>query len=233
MLFIIYFMIKQLRLLIKLKWSYLKQFWSLIELGLIICSWMIVQIWISQHKEFNRIESLFKQTNGYVYINFQFASYVNDILIFLFSFCCFFGTLKFLHLCRFNQRLLLFNLTLQYAAKAILSFSIMFSIIFMSFLCLFYLLFNSKLWSCSCLLQTSEMIFQMMSLRYKTSQLTDAATFLGPFCFSLFIFLVVFICLNMFMSIVNDSFRHVRQNVPDNQEIISFMLTKFQRWIGK
>jgi hypothetical protein len=233
MLFIIYFMLKELRLLIKLKWSYLKEFWSLVELGLIISSWIIIQIWIWRDKELNRIESLFKQTNGYVYINLQFASYVNDILLSLFGFCCFFGTLKFLHLCRFNQRLLLFNRTLQHAAKDILSFSMMFSIVFMSFLCLFYLLFNSKLWSCSSLLQTSEMIFQMMSLRYNTSRLADAATFLGPFCFSLFIVLVVFICLNMFISIINDSFRRVRQHRHDNEEIISFTVTKFQRWIGK
>jgi hypothetical protein len=72
-----------------------------------------------------------------------------------------------------------------------------------------------------------------MSLRYNTSRLTDAAAFLGPFCFSLFIVLVVFICLNMFISIINDSFRRVKQHRHDNEEIISFMLTKFQRWIGK
>jgi hypothetical protein len=43
---------------------------------------------------------------------------------------------------------------------------------------------------------------------------------------------VAFICLGVFLSIINDSFRRARENLNDNQDIISFMLRKFQRWIG-
>ena len=87
----------------------------------------------------------FKQTNGYVYINLQLSTYVNDFLTYIYGFCCFFGTIKFIRLCRFNHRLYLFTQTLQYAGKELLSFAIMFSIIFFSFICLFYLLFISKI----------------------------------------------------------------------------------------
>jgi ABC-type sugar transport system permease subunit len=74
----------------------------------------------------------------------------------------------------------------------------------------------------------------MTSLRFNTSQLTGAASFLGPFCFSLFIFLVVFICLSMFLSIINQNFRQARKNLNKNngQQIYSFMFDRFQRWIG-
>jgi hypothetical protein len=109
----------------------------------------------------------------------------------------------------------------------------MFSIIFMSFLCLFYLLFISKLSTCSSLLHTAQMLFEMTLLKFDSSQLTEAALFLGPFCFSLFIILVVFICMSMFLSIINDSFHLARQNTNDDQEIVSFMFKKFLRWTGK
>jgi hypothetical protein len=228
-------MYKEIQSFFHLKWCYFRQFRSYIELGIIICSWTCVGVYIWRYKESKRISSLFQQTNGYIYINLQFAAYVNDLLTYLFGFCCFFGTIKFLRLGRFNQRLLLFSQTLEYAGKDLISFTMMFSIVFLAFLSLFYLLFISNIWSCSSLLETSQMLFQMTVLKYPVTDLTGAAAFLGPFCFSLFIFLVVFICLSMFLSIINDNFRRARKNnnKNDDQQIFSFMFDKFLRWIGK
>jgi hypothetical protein len=219
---------------IHLKWLYFQQFQSYIELSIIISSWISLTIYILGYKEFKRISSLFEQTNGYVYINLQLASYINDVFIFSFGLCYFFGIIKFLHLCRFNQQLILFTQTFRNAVKELISFTMMFSIIFASFLCLFYLLFNSKLWSCSSLLQTIQMLFEMISLKYNTNNLTSAATYLGPICFSLFIVLVVFICLSMFISIIIDNFRRTKANVNrhNNQAIFSFMFDRFLRWTG-
>jgi hypothetical protein len=106
----------------------------------------------------------------------------------------------------------------------------MFSIIFISFLCLFYLLFISKVSSCSTLLNTAQMLFEMTLLKFNSRQLIGAASFLGPFSFSLFIILVVFICMSMFLSIINDSYHLAREQVNDDPEIFSFMLKKFLRW---
>ena len=71
MIFIIYFMLMQIRLLFRLKWKYFYEFWSLIEIGIIICSWMGVGIYIWRYHECSRIGKLFKETNGYIYINLQ------------------------------------------------------------------------------------------------------------------------------------------------------------------
>ena len=110
----------------------------------------------------------------------------------------------------------------------------MFSIVFMSFVCLFYLLFVSKLVSCSSLLHTIQMLFEMILLKFDAYQLVGAAAFLGPFCFSLFIFLVVFVCMSMFLSIINDNFRRARKTINDgNQEIYSFIFEKLLRWTGE
>ncbi|CAF0859705.1 unnamed protein product [Rotaria sordida] len=230
--FIIYLMIIEIRLLFRLKLKYFCEFWSWINLGIIVCSWGSVVIYIWRFHEFNRISSLFEKTNGYVYVNLQFAVYVNDLLTFLLSFCCFFGIIKFIHLVRFNQRLLLFIQTLQCAGKELLSFTMMFSIVFMSFLWLFYLLFVSSISSCSSVLGTAQMLFEMTLMKFDTSQLIGANVFLGPVCFFLFILLVVFICLSMFLSIINDSFRRARENRSEDEKILSFMLAKFLRWTG-
>ncbi|CAF4101680.1 unnamed protein product, partial [Adineta steineri] len=230
--FIIYFIIIEIRLLFELRLKYFYQFWSIIQLGIIGCSLGSIGVYFWRFQETNRISQLFEQTNGYIYINLQLAVYVNDILTFLLGYCCFFSTIKCFQLLRFNQQISLFAETLKYCAKALISFSIMFAVVFMSFLCLFYLLFVSKLSSCSSLLQTAQMLFKMTLIKCNASEITGADAFLGPICFILFIFLVVFVCLSMFLSIINDSFRHAKENQKENQVMLSFMLKKFLRWTG-
>ncbi len=229
-------MIEQIQTILKMKMNYFRRFWCLIDLGIIGCSWAGVGIYVWRYQESTRIENLFHETNGYVYINLQLAVYVNDIFIFLLGFCCFFGTLKFLRLCRFDPRLSLFIKTMQQARNDLFAFTCMFSIIFVAFLVLFYLLFVSKLWSCSTLLQTANMLFQMMSMKFNVHEIEVSAPFLGPFCFSLFIFLVVFVCMSMFITIINKHFRIVREYTklhPNEDERIGiFMLRKFQNWTG-
>ncbi|CAF1098302.1 unnamed protein product [Adineta steineri] len=203
------------------------------EVGIIVCAWTSVGIYIWRYHQCERIGQLFKETNGYVYINLQFASYVNDVLTILLGFSCFFGTIKAIKLLRFNQRLCLFLETLKYAKTDLIPFSMMFSIIFIAFLSLFYLLFSGKISSCSSLLDTARMLFEIMLMKFDAHELSEASAFLGPFCFSLFIIFVVFICISMFLSIINDNFRRARENVDlYNQQIFSFMLKKFQRWTG-
>ena len=153
---IIYFMVREISLLIQLKRKYFRQFWSLIHLGIICCSWASVGVYIWRYNQSNRISKLFEQTNGLVYINLQMASHIDNLLKYLLSFCCFFAMMKFIHLCQTNSRLALFIQTVQVSAKELLSFLIMFSIIFMGFISLFYLLFTAKISSCADLLGTTQ-----------------------------------------------------------------------------
>ncbi|CAF0959779.1 unnamed protein product [Adineta steineri] len=111
-----------------------------------------------------------------------------------------------------------------------ISFSFMFSIVFMSFLSLFYLLFTSSIASCSSLLSTAQMLFEITLMSFDATDFTGADPFLGPFCFSVFIIIVVFICLSMFISILNDGFHHVEETPIEDQQILSYMLKKFLNW---
>ncbi len=233
MCFIIYFMIKEIRLFIQLKSKYFQEFWSLINLTIIGCSWGSIGVYIWRFHESNRISQLFKQTNGFSFINLQMEVSINNLLTYLLSFSCFFAMIKFIHLCQLNSRLALFIQTLQHSAKELLAYLMMFSIIFMAFVSLFYLLFVPKIAASADLFGTVEMLFQMTVLKYSTSQFLGADSTLGPLCFSMFIIIVVFICLSMFLSILNDNFRRERKNRQETEEILSSILRRFLRWTGK
>ncbi|CAF1234712.1 unnamed protein product [Adineta steineri] len=229
---IIYFMVIEIKLLFKLRLKYFRQFWSVIQIGIISCSWASAVVYIWRISEASHISKLFEETNGYVYINLQLAVYINDVLTFLLGFCCFFGTIKFIHIFRFNNRISLFAATVKYAGKGLISFFAMFSIVFMAFLSLFYLIFVSIIASCSDLLGTAQMLFEMLLMNFDAEEIMGAGAFLGPFCFTLFIIVVVFICLSMFMAIIIDSFHLARDNQPEDPAIISFMMKKFLHWTG-
>ena len=235
MIFIVYFLIYEIQSFLHLKRSYFHRFQSYVQLSIIIISWTCLAIYIWRYRESKRISALFRQTNGYVYINLQLVSYVNDLLTYMLSLCCFFGTIRFAYLCRFNQRSLLFSHTLRNAARELLSFAMMFSIMFFAFVCLFYFLFNAHLQSCSSLLQTARLLFEMTLMKFDAHELIHSKGFLGPFCFSLFTLIVVFVCMSMFVSIINGSFRRARDDVNrrNDEEILFFMIDKFLRWIGK
>ena len=231
MLIIVYFMWREIESFFELKWKkYFSQFWTYVELGIIVCSWTTIGIYIWRYKESQRIGQLFKQTNGYFYIDLRVTAYVNDVLTFLFGFCCFFGTIKFYRLCRFNQRFTLFSQTIRNSANDLAQFSLMFSLIFIAFICLFYLLFSPQIESCSSFLQTTKMLFEMSLSKFDAKQLFHADPFLGPLCFSLFMILVVFICLGMFISIISDSFESARKTKDIGSEIYSYIFNRFLRW---
>ena len=226
-------MVQQVRLLRKMKWKkYLREFWSYIDMGIIACSWGMVMVYVWRFRESNRISQIFAQTNGFVYVNLQGAVYVNDLLTYFQGFCCFFGIIKLARLCRLNSRLSLFTQTLSNATKELLSFLFMFCIVFMSFISLFYLLFVSKMWSCSSMLSTAQMLFEVTLMKFDTADLLNADTVLGPVCFSIFVLITVFVCLSILVTIIMENFRRAREQRSREEEMLSYMWKKFLRWTG-
>ena len=64
-------------------------------------------------------------------------------------------------------------------------------------------------------------------MKFDTRELIGASAVLGPLAFALFILLVVFICLSMFLSIINESFRRARENVTLDQGMFTFIFNRF------
>ncbi|UJR17432.1 hypothetical protein I4U23_004327 [Adineta vaga] len=202
---LIYHMIKEFQEIHHLKFRYFCQIWSLMNISIIIFSWVGISIYVWRYFEIKRITNLFRDTNGYAYVNLQFLAYINDVFHFILGFCCFFGTIKLLHLCRFSSRLSVFNDTLYNAKSDLIQFMIMFVMIFISFMILFYELFLTKILSCSSLLHTSIMLFEMILLKFNVEDLYQADKILGPIS-------------------------KLTQN--EDQEAFDYMINKCLCWIG-
>jgi polycystin 1L2 len=235
-LFITYFTFVEIYGVFKLKKKYFRQLRPYIEWGIIGCSWGGVGVYVWRYHEVNRIGEYFRETNGSQYINLQLAAYVNDILTYILGFCCFFGTIRLLSLFDIYPRINIFSRTFHRAFKDIASFTFMFLLLFSGFVILFYLLFVSKMRSCSSILQTSGMLFQMLLLEFDFNGIRNADAFLGPFVFALFIYFCVFICFTMFIVIILKHFRYVRtemQKTGNTQpDILTFIIRDIAKRIG-
>ncbi|CAF1605653.1 unnamed protein product, partial [Adineta ricciae] len=236
LMFIIYMMIEIIQSIRRMKIKYFHDVWSYINMGIIICSWTSLLIFGLKYQESKAIGKFFKETNGYDYIDLEYAVSLDQLLKNFLSLALFLGWIKFVRLCRFNRRISLFIQTLQHASRALWSFSLMFGVIFIAFLCLFYLLFISKLSTCADLYRTAIMLYEMVLMNFDAHELINGSSFLGPFVFTLFILIAVFICLSMFLTIINESFRYARDNLKsqrtEDEIIFTFMMKRFQCWIG-
>ncbi|UJR25593.1 hypothetical protein I4U23_006937 [Adineta vaga] len=233
---IIYYMITEIKLFLETRQGYIKQFWSYVNWAIIICSWFGVVIHVYRQIEVKKMAKILERTKGQEPINLQLFSYLDNVLTYLLGFCCFFGTVKILRLLRFNRRLSLLHLTLKKSARQILGFIFMFSIVFVAFISLFYLLFHSHLKHYSTWLETSWTCFEMISLHFSTvPELSHFDPFIAGISLFLFVFLGIYTLSNMFISIIVDNFNIIRQielKQKNEVELLQFISIKMKRWLG-
>jgi len=171
---IIYLMFIEFQKLFHLK----HYFWFVINLGIIVCSWMSLIVYVIKGKQLSRIDQLFSQTNGYIYINLQYLTYLNDFLRYMYGFCCFFGRIKCIRLFRYNSHIYLFIYLFQLFKFEQKNYLVL-RLCFQLFSLLLYVYFI-----------------------YYFHQQLDAHTVLGPIVLILFIFIVIFVVLSMFLTIL-------------------------------
>ena len=237
LIFIVYYTVMEIRSMIRMKKTYLHSVRPLLEWSILGCSWAAVGIAVWRFKETSRLLSLFRQTHSYQYVNLQSAVYIEDVFNLLLGLCCFFAILKVARLCQFNARLSQMSKTLQYGRKDLLHLTAMFFIVFFSFIILFYLLFTSRVWSCSTVVNTAIMLCQILQRKLRPTDLRDADVFLGPYAVAVVLYCVVFIFYTMFLATICRAFRCVRQDsmqVPgDDQQLFSLVLLRMKQWIGE
>lgn len=143
--FTVFFVVKEIRYIIKQKKEYFFQFWNLVDLG--ICAMSVTAIVVYFYRLFciNELTEYFNETHGNEYMKFQYVGYWSEIFNYIIGFLVFFATLKFLKLLRFNRKISMLSDTLRNSSKDLIHFSIIFNIVFLAFIQVFYLVYMSQL----------------------------------------------------------------------------------------
>ena len=233
--FIVYFMFQEIREMCKQGRKYFTQFWSLIEWAIIIISWAGVAMYAYRLYSGEKVSDFFKKTSGYGYYKLQYVAFWNESLRYCLAFCTFLGTLKFLKLLRFNKRVSFLSSTIQHAAKELIAFGFMFLILWLAFVQLLHLFFQDKTVGFSTLARSMSTCFEIMLGKFHVDPLIQANSFFGPLLFAIYNVFIVFILLNMFISIINNSFEAVRKNAEkqaDDYKMFGFLKKIIKSFFG-
>ena len=228
--FVIFFMITQIKSLAKIGiFKYMSDFWSYIEFSIISCALIAFLMFILRYIVAQEVLDFFKKTSGFGYMKLQSVNEYNQYLTYSLSLCVGFSTIKYLKMLRFNEHILNLGLTLKNCLVELASFGMIFSIILFSFVQLMYLFYGSYLDGYSSLGKSFETSFTVMLGKFDTSHYLQQNKILGPFIFSIFNIIMIFFALNIFVTIITESFDKVRKNTIANrhQELNFWAQAKF------
>ena len=236
LLFIIYYTIQEIRQFYKKGRSYLLQFWTLVEWAIIIFSWTALGLFIYKLNMSNEVAAFFKKTNGYGYYKLQSIAFWNLVLNYLFAFSIALGTLKFLKIFRFNNKISYLGLTLGNCASELIGFCLVFVFILLGFVQLFYLNYEKNVLEFSSFIRSITTCFDILLGKFHVQSLMQIDSILGLIYYSIYNILVIFVLLTIFISIINDSFKKIRETTGKHEydyNLVNFFRKKFSIKLNK
>nr|XP_047143143.1 uncharacterized protein LOC105848477 isoform X3 [Hydra vulgaris] len=231
----ILFAIRECRYLYQTGPKYFLEFWNLVEVALINLSIIAVVFFFYKGHLAKMLLQRIPQKKPNKFINFQFASYWDLAYIYIVSLIVFFVTLKFIKLLRFNCRMLMLSSTLKNAWYPLTMFGIIFFIILCSVVSTSSIVFGSLLYGYQNYFKTLASIISLLLGKFSYSQFENANNVLGPSFFFGFNFIVIWIVMNIFISILNDAFAEVCadfQFQTNEYEMINFIIVNLKELFG-
>ena len=230
MVLIVIFMIVEIRRLIKVGLKYFLEFNNYLELIIIGFSWAAFSMFINRIYGSYLIYDILSQKRSVTtkYINLQYISNTDQLLTYFLGICTAFGSLRFLKLLRFNKRIIVFIHAFKLSLKELSSFGIVFFVAWFAFVQIFFNLYNSLKLDFSSLSQSMETCFRMI-LGHGASLFMDKYgnyDIMGIFLFFCFIVCIIFVLMNIFLTIIYDSYVEAcKSTTLDNEdpELFSYL----------
>jgi hypothetical protein len=199
-------LIKEIPLMNKMKLKYFCQFWKLVNL--LIITFSIASFATSFNFYYNQQKSLnlISQSQGYSYLNFQGLSISNNLLISFLALTCFFSTIKFIKLFRFNQKVLFFSKVFKKCVNNMANFSFIFFAFLFAFIQLMYLSFNDQVKDFKSFTTSMMTVFNILITRCPIPYLNNNIIILP------FFFILDFILLSIFIIILEDTFQSMKKD---------------------
>jgi hypothetical protein len=177
-------------------------------------SWAAFSMYLYRLYASYEIFDLLKQrtTEPNTYIRLQYISYCNETLGIFLAFCSAFGTLRFLKLLRFNKKIIIYMIAFKKSLAELLSFGLIFMIYWMSMVQAFFIVFNIKSLQFASIVKSMETCFQMILGKFEVDSLIQANAFFGTTLLIVYNIFVVFILVNILISILIENFAEIKMD---------------------
>ena len=213
-LMVLYYVAKEAVKVFRRKYRYFLEPWNLIDLFQVCLSLLVVVLFLVKSKLIlNNILKL--RENPFVTISFQEAVSWNNAENATLSLAVFITTIKLLRMIRYNSHISALSATISLSRATLLSYSVLLFVIILAFTLLGHLLYGADLYAFRSLQRTlSSVMLMSIGKRMQLDELQRVDRTLGPLFGFSFKFIMVFIFVNFFVAILNDSYEDVKSN-PD------------------
>jgi polycystin 1L2 len=193
--------------------TYFKQFHNYIDLLVIAFSWTSFSMFLYRlYASYSIYTSLRKKGLRNKFINLQYLAGYDQFLAYFLGFCAFLVTLRFIKLLRFNKRIILFLAAFLRSLIELLSFSLVFLIVWLSFVQAIFLLMNSQTYEFSSFNKSMETCFQIILGKFNSNSFLLANSVLAPILFAAYNIVILFVMLNIFVTILIDHYNLTKQD---------------------
>ena len=228
--FMLYFLYREGKLVYKQRWSYFKGFWNWVETILVVCEFMTIVLFLARLYEVDR-NLLQLRENPNDYVPFQYAASADATLCYVLGILVFFYTIRFLRLLRFNKNFAVLGKTLARISGPISGFCLPFFFAFIAFGLFAFSVFGTELQDYSTFQMTMVTQFSMTLGDFDFEALVMTNPLLGPLYFFAFVGMNVFILMNVFLAIINDSYAEVQEEEADTKneyDILEYIAEQIQ-----
>lgn len=233
--FLVYFLYKQVKKYRADRREYFQDGWNYLEIALLSFSISSVGLYFARMGITTLTIKNMKESQNQ-FVSFQYVAFLDEWVSATCSLAVFFSFLKFLRLLRFNRRMAMLSLTLKRASKPLFYFFVYFAIIFLAYVQFGFSIFGVSDPNYASFHRSIVSVFSMTLGSFDFHALNQANRIFGPMYFFTYVVLIIFILMNVFLSILMDHFDEVNQDVlqqGNDHEMLAFMVHAVKSNMGK
>nr|XP_040057277.1 polycystic kidney disease protein 1-like 2 isoform X1 [Gasterosteus aculeatus aculeatus] len=225
LLFILYYMFLQGKLMKQQRWTYFRCKWNLLELTIILLSWSAVAVFVKRTLLGNR-DMTYYENHKHQFASFYETATADSALQYLVAFLVLLATFKLWHLLRLNPKMNVITAALQRAWNDICSFLVVILIMFVAYSVSSNLIYGWKISSYKTFTDALLTIIGLQIGIFNYDEVLGDSPLLGGFLFGSCIVLMTFVVLNLLLSVILVAFKQeqLHHKPSDEEEIVDLML---------
>jgi polycystin 1L2 len=222
--------VTETRHLLKSKWTdYFRNAYNYFDLCIIGFSWAAFSMYLYRFYSAYEINDTLKRNDdkSQLFINFQYTASCQILFDFLMASCVFFASLRFIKIFRFNRRVIVFVHAFKKCLSELVSFGLILIIAWMSFVQAFYILLNTEAKEFASIFDSMATCFQIILGKFNSQAFVGSKSILPLPLFVAYNVAIVFVMVNLLVSILGESFELARQDNDlrrDDVDVIGFAI---------
>ena len=229
-----YYLVTECIRLYRLKCAYFKSIWNWLEMLQIVSAFLVSVISIERERQTAHVLQKLK-ANPFVSVSFHDALLWFEIENYLICITVTTATLRLLKLLKFNSHIIVLFQAVRKSLKPILSYAVVFCVIFTAYGHVGFLLFGKNAYMFSTIYRTIASQFLMcLGDSASRSILENVHIIHARIYVQSLLFITMVILINIFVAILNDAHSDSTSSDENSEdiEVANLLLSKFLKFIG-